>query len=50
MLRYGIGLVILIAALTSLEMLGMSISPAAVGGAAGFATILWLYRKRLTVG
>lgn len=48
--RYSIGLVILIAALIFVDRLVMPISPAAVGVAAGFATILWFHRKKRTVG
>ncbi len=47
MLRYLVGL---IAVLCILESLGMPISAATVGGAVGFATVLWLYRRRRTVG
>jgi positive regulator of sigma E activity len=50
MLRYSVGLLIMIAALCILESLGIPTSAAAVGGAVGFATIFWLHRRKQTVG
>lgn len=48
MLRYLVLLLCALTALVALEVLGLHVSAGAAGGAAGFATVFWLSRRKLT--